>query len=83
MQLDLSSDQEFFRETTARFLEDLVQGRASLSSFPSRVLSTTADDATAFMLAHPGLLQDGIGGAAGLETGLQAWVPAPLRALLP
>ena len=65
------------------FLEDLVQGRASLSSFPSRVLSTTADDAKAFMLAHPGLLQDGISGAAGLETGLQAWVPAPLRALLP
>jgi hypothetical protein len=64
------------------FLEDLVQGRASLSSFPSRVLSTTADDAQAFVLAHPGLLQDGIGGAAGLEAGLQAWVPAPLRGLL-
>jgi len=65
------------------FLEDLVQGRASLSSFPSRVLSTTADDAKAFMMAHPGVLQDGIGGAAGLEAGLQAWVPAPLKGLLP
>jgi len=65
------------------FLEDLVQGRASLSSFPSRVLSTTADDAKAFVMEHPGLLQDGIGGATGFETGLQAWVPAPLRGLLP
>jgi len=69
--------------TLPGFLEDLVQGRASLSSFPSRVLSTTAEDAQAFVLAHPGLLQDGVGGAAGLETGLQAWVPAPLRGLLP
>jgi hypothetical protein len=65
------------------FLADLVDGRASLSSFPSRVLSTTADDAKAFVLAHPGLIQDGIGGAAGLETGLQAWVPGPFRGLLP
>jgi len=65
------------------FLNDLVHGRASLSSFPSRVLSTTAKDANAFVLAHPGLVQDGIGGAAGLETGLQAWVPAPFRWALP
>ncbi len=65
------------------FLDDLVHGRASLSSFPSRVLSTTAEDANAFILAHPGLVQDGIGGAAGLETGLEAWVPAPLRGVLP
>jgi hypothetical protein len=65
------------------FLDDLVDGRASLSSFPSRVLATTAQDANAFVLAHPALVQDGIGGAAGLETGLQAWVPAPLRWALP
>jgi hypothetical protein len=65
--------------TLPGFLDDLVDGRASLSSFPSRVLSTTAQDAEAFVLEHPGLVQDGIGGAAGLETGLQAWVPASLR----
>jgi hypothetical protein len=65
------------------FLDDLIDGRASLSSFPSRVLSTIAEDANAFVLAHPGVLQDGIGGAAGLETGLQAWVPGPFRGLLP
>jgi hypothetical protein len=65
------------------FLDDLVHGRASVFSFPSRVLSTTASDANAFILAHPGLLQDGIGGAAGLETGLAAWAPAPFRGLLP
>jgi hypothetical protein len=64
-------------------LVDLVDGRASLTSFPSRVLSTTADDAQAFVMAHPGVLQDGIGGAAGLEAGLQAWVPSPLKGLLP
>lgn len=65
------------------FLSDLVAGRASLSSFPSRVLSTTAEDANTFLWEHPGLVQDGIGGAAGLETGLQAWVPAPYRWALP
>jgi hypothetical protein len=65
------------------FLDDLVEGRASLSSFPSRVLATTRQDAKTFILGHPGLVQDGIGGAAGLETGLQAWVPAPLRGVLP
>jgi hypothetical protein len=65
------------------FLVDLLDGRASLSSFPSRVLSTTAKDANTFIWAHPGLVQDGIGGAAGLETGLQSWVPAPFREALP
>jgi hypothetical protein len=68
--------------TLPGFLVDLVQGRASLSSFPSRVLSTTAEDAQALVMAHPGMLQDGIGGVAGLEAGLQAWAPAPLRGLL-
>ena len=66
-----------------RFLDHLVHGRASLASFPSRVLATTLEDANTFLLAHPGLVQDGIGGAAGLETGLRAWVPAPFRGALP
>ena len=69
--------------TLPGFLDDLVHGRASLSSFPSRVLATTQQDAEDFVLAHPGMVQDGIGGVAGLETGLQAWVPAPLRWALP
>jgi hypothetical protein len=65
------------------FLDDLLAGRATLSSFPSRVLSTTSEDANAFMLAHPGAVQDLIGGSAGLETGLEAWVPVPFRGVLP
>jgi hypothetical protein len=65
------------------FVDDLLNGRASLSSFPSRVLSTTGADASAFLLAHPGVAQDLLGGSAGLETGLEAWVPAPFRGVLP
>jgi pimeloyl-ACP methyl ester carboxylesterase len=65
------------------FVDDLLSGRADLSSFPSRVLSSTSADATAFLLAHPGAAQTLIGGSAGLETGMEAWVPLPLRGMLP
>jgi hypothetical protein len=65
------------------FIDDLIHGRASLSDFPGRVLDTTAMDANDFVLAHPGLVQDLIGGAAGLETGIGVWTlpltgPVPL-----
>jgi alpha/beta hydrolase family protein len=65
------------------FVDDLLHGRADLSSFPSRVLTTTKRDATALLLAHPGAAQDLVGGSAGLETGLMAWVPGALRPALP
>jgi hypothetical protein len=65
------------------FIDDLLAGRADLSSFPSRVLSSTSEDATAFLLAHPGAAQTLIGGSAGLETGMEAWVPIPFRGMLP
>jgi pimeloyl-ACP methyl ester carboxylesterase len=55
------------------FIDDLIHGRASLSDFPGRVLDTTVKDANGFVLAHPGLVQDLIGGAAGLESGIGVW----------
>jgi hypothetical protein len=65
------------------FLDDLVHGRADLFSFPSRVLSTTSADANDFILSHPGLVQDFVGGAPGFETGLSNWLPGPFRAVVP
>jgi hypothetical protein len=65
------------------FLDDLLHGRASLSDFPGRVLSSTAKDVSDFVLAHPGLVQNAIGGAAGLETGILSWLPKGARDQLP
>lgn len=65
--------------TLPGFVDDLQHGRAGLSSFPSRVLDATAEDANALLLAHPGAAQHVVGGAAGLETGLLMWVPGPLQ----
>ena len=64
-------------------VDDAFHGRASLTDFGKRVLSNTEQDATRLVLAHPGLAQDLIGGASGLETGLELWVPLPLRPMLP
>lgn len=64
-------------------LDDAFHGRASLSDFRERVLSNTSHDATDFVLDHPGLVQNLIGGAPGLETGLGLWAPLPMRPMLP
>ncbi len=64
-------------------LDDAVHGRADLSDFRDRVLSNTSTDATDFALDHLGLVQALIGGAPGLETGLELWAPLPLRPILP